>query len=278
MPTVAQGATRGQAVDDVRPRDVARVADRGQVDRPRSRRAAGGRGRRSRRARPASGRGRASPSPASRACAVLGRELGKVLDARRERLTRGVHGHASCGPRAGPARRHSRRRHRFAPRVARRSSAIRPVHGRVSPYPSRTALPCVGPSADAGRYGAAGGASTRLSTNCAGHPRFVDNRDAATPSRPGCPRTGRPERPADDVDDLVDVLVGLARARRRSARSPGRGPRGAGSTAESTAARSAAVCWRMSTQYSSRSIIRAIPRTCPSIRDRRRTSWALSFE
>ena len=45
----------------------------------------------------------------------------------------------------------------------------------------------------------------------------------------------------------------------------------------STAARRAAVCWRMSTQYSSRSIIRAMPRTWPSIRDRRRTSWALSF-
>ena len=45
----------------------------------------------------------------------------------------------------------------------------------------------------------------------------------------------------------------------------------------STAARSAAVCWRMSTQYSSRSIMRAIPRTWPSIRLRRRTSWALSL-
>jgi hypothetical protein len=44
------------------------------------------------------------------------------------------------------------------------------------------------------------------------------------------------------------------------------------------AARSAAVCWRMSTQYSSRSIIRAMPRTWPSIRDRRRTRLALSFE
>ena len=45
----------------------------------------------------------------------------------------------------------------------------------------------------------------------------------------------------------------------------------------STAARSAAVCWRMSTQYSSRSIIRAMPRTWPSMRDSRRISWALSL-
>src|SRR5207245_11492010 len=46
----------------------------------------------------------------------------------------------------------------------------------------------------------------------------------------------------------------------------------------STAARSAEVCLRMSTQYSSRSIIRAIPRTWPSMRLSRRISCALSFE
>jgi hypothetical protein len=45
----------------------------------------------------------------------------------------------------------------------------------------------------------------------------------------------------------------------------------------STAARSAAVCCRMSTQYSSRSTMRAIPRTCPSSRRNRLSRILRSF-
>jgi hypothetical protein len=71
------------------------------------------------------------------------RELGNVLDARRERLTRWIQGTppAVCVPRVLAWRR-SRRRHRLAPKDRDRSSTVRPVHGRVSSNPSRTALPC----------------------------------------------------------------------------------------------------------------------------------------
>jgi hypothetical protein len=84
-------------------------------------------------------------------------------------------------------------------------------------------------------------------------------------------------RPAHDVHHLVDVDVGLA--------ALGRRPDAALDVILEHQQRhgvdrrsSAAVCWRMSTQYSSRSIILAMPRTCPSIRLSRRISKARSLE
>ena len=85
------------------------------------------------------------------------------------------------------------------------------------------------------------------------------------------PRNRPSERPPHHLEDLGHVLVGLAPLGGRPDAALTWSSRTRTASA-STAARSADVCWRMSTQYSSRSIIRAMPRTWPSIRLRRRTS------
>ena len=150
-PALAEDADGGQAVDDVADRDRGRVADGRQVDRARSRPAAAGRGRRSRRGPPGSAPAPRAASPASRASAYAAGRVGVSSDARRERLTRSVQARLLClrairprgaAPGVGIVSHHG---------PALRSSAARPVLGRVSPGPSRTALPLACPSADAGR-------------------------------------------------------------------------------------------------------------------------------
>jgi hypothetical protein len=70
----------------------------------------------------------------------LRRELGKALNARRERITRTVQALLLSVVPRGPSGLRSRRRF-VAPLVVRRSSRAGPVRGRVSPYPSPVPLP-----------------------------------------------------------------------------------------------------------------------------------------
>jgi len=70
----------------------------------------------------------------------LRRELGKALNARRERITRTVQALLLSVVPRGPSGLRSRRRF-VAPLVVRRSSRAGLVRGRVSPYPSPVPLP-----------------------------------------------------------------------------------------------------------------------------------------
>jgi hypothetical protein len=67
-------------------------------------------------------------------------ELGKALNARRERITRTVQALLLSVVPRGPSGLRSRRRF-VAPLVVRRSSRAGLVRGRVSPYPSPVPLP-----------------------------------------------------------------------------------------------------------------------------------------
>ena len=171
---LAQQRDRRQAVEDVGTGDLGRVADAGQVDRPGPGEqqpdvTVDGRARRRRQVEAELREARIEGE------AVLGRKLGKAFDARRERLTRGVQGTPPDRSRAVSSR-------GATPGVGivshrgreDRSSAVRPVHGRVSPDPSRTALPCLPQCGCRTLRSAARPASTRLSTNWPPGPRFVD--------------------------------------------------------------------------------------------------------
>ena len=142
-PPFTQDRYRGEAVEDVGPGHLDRVADRRQVD--------GGRpgeqqadvivdGRPGRRRQLQTELGEAGVQGE----AVLEWELGKAFDARRERLTHAVQGTPPDRSRAVSSRGATPGVGIVAHRGREdRSSAVRPVRGRVSPDPSRTALPCL---------------------------------------------------------------------------------------------------------------------------------------
>ena len=177
------------------------------------------------------GQSRASPGRRSRAASYAGGRSGvsstRVGSGSRSRsMTRLLW--FACHP---SARRRSRRRHRLAPQARLRSSAVRPVHGRVSPGPSRTALPSRLPQCGCRTVEVrAVRASTGLSTKRCPETRLVDNPAREPPVRLGqrapCPADRPAERPPDDVDDLVDVLVRLALLGGRPDAAARRGPRG----------------------------------------------------
>src|SRR6476646_9398351 len=112
----------------------------------------------------------------------------------------------ACHP---TARRRSRRRHRLAPSALRRSSAVRPVHGRVSPNPSRIALPLRLPQCGCRTVEVRAYPRQRVFPRISGGRTFRGKPRAAS-TGPGGPAHRSSERAPDDVDDLVDVLVGLA--------------------------------------------------------------------
>ena len=152
-----------QAVEDVRRRDRGRVADRGEVDvaRPGQQQPDVPIDRRP-------GRGVATQllSPRRRVRGrgrrVRGRQGRDVLDARRERLALGVHGTPPLVPRATVRAAPLPASTLLAPWALVRSSAIHPVHGRVSPSPSRTALPSRSPQCGKGTYGPSAGPVNRV--------------------------------------------------------------------------------------------------------------------
>ena len=138
-------------------------------------------------------RGRARPGRRRGRAIGRRRELGDVLDARREWLTRWIQGTPPdvCVPRV-LAWRHSRRRHRLAPKDRDRSSA-RPSGSRPSllePLADRVTLPTPVRMSDGTRR--RWRASTGLSTNSGRRRGFVDKsaRSSSAPGR-GWP-AGRP--------------------------------------------------------------------------------------
>ena len=187
-PAFAKDSDRGQAVHDVTDRDRGRLADGRQVDRRRSTPAAAGRDRRSRRGPPGSAPAPGRTGRASRASAYAAGRVGVS----RTRVGSGSRGRSTtrllclrairprgAAPGVGIVSHHE---------PALRSSAAGPVLGRVSPGPSRTALPLrPAPVRMPDGRGPGHPASTELSTNPRARGAFVDNRG-------GCPgrvrRTG----------------------------------------------------------------------------------------
>ena len=150
--------------------------------------------------------------PRSRASRVRGREGREVLDARRERLSRAVHGTppvAAYRSRAAPLPASSH----VAPRAGLGLPPVHPVRGRVSPSPSRTALPAVTPVRMPDGTGHSRGDQPYPRTpGRAG--RFVDKSTRRRRQRRGQPRASardRSWRPRDQD------------GRRRSLRGPHRG-------------------------------------------------------
>ena len=104
---------------------------------------------------------------------VGGGEWWEALDARRERLTRGLQGTPPVSRADRPAPRHSRRRSfRTTSVIPCLRPSVRFVAG--SPRTPRGPRYPGCPSADAGRYEAGRGASTGLSTKCPRRRGFVD--------------------------------------------------------------------------------------------------------
>ena len=220
--------------------------------------------------------------PASTVRRVVGRQGRGVLDVRRERLALALHGTPPRVSACQRARRRSRRRivshheRRFGLPRSIRFTAGFPRAPRGPRYPGDLA-PVRERNATVRRRAA----STGVIHEPIDRPHLVDkSAPIAEPSAPGASaaRDRSTERPADDVDHFVDVLVRLALG--------GGGPDAAGdvvledrgSTARRrrrAARRSAGGCRRSTPRARSSG---RCPRTWPSMRDRRRISWAVSLE